>query len=70
MLRGIGLWLDSLHRVEDGTSMAWLRRWREQVADLRREVAALYLAVRDERCPWYTRTVVAVVIAYALSPLT
>lgn len=49
--------------------MKWLRRWRERAADLRREVAALSLAVRDRRCPWYARLLAAVVIAYALSPI-
>jgi uncharacterized membrane protein YkvA (DUF1232 family) len=49
--------------------MRWLRRWKGRVADLRREVVALYLAVRDPRCLWYARALAAVVIAYALSPL-
>lgn len=30
---------------------------------------AVYLAVRDERCPWYARALSAVVVAYALSPI-
>ena len=49
--------------------MTWLRRWKERVTNLRQEVAALYLAVRDRRCPWYARALAAVVVAYALSPI-
>src|SRR5437763_1610545 len=46
-----------------------IRRWKEWAASFRREVAALVLAVRDERCPWYARALAAVVIAYALSSI-
>ena len=49
--------------------MTWPRRWKEGVANLRREVVALCLAVRDRRCPWYARLLATVVIAYALSPI-
>lgn len=49
--------------------MTWLRRRRSWAAHLRREVVALYLAVRDRRCPWHARLLAAVVIAYALSPI-
>ncbi len=49
--------------------MTWLRRWKGRVADLRREVVVLYLAVRDRRCPWYARALAAAVVAYALSPI-
>ncbi len=33
------------------------------------EVHALYLAVKDERVPWYAKVVALVVVAYALSPI-
>lgn len=41
---------------------AWARR-------LKRDVVAVYLAIRDPRTPWYARALGAVVVAYALSPI-
>jgi uncharacterized membrane protein YkvA (DUF1232 family) len=49
--------------------MSWWRRFEGRVAGLRREVAAVYLAVWDPRCPWYARVAAAAVLAYALSPI-
>ncbi len=49
--------------------MGWFRRWKERVANLRREAVALTLAARDPRCPWYARVLAAAVVAYALSPI-
>jgi len=36
---------------------------------LKRETHALYLAAGDSRTPWYAKLVVAMVVAYALSPI-
>jgi len=36
---------------------------------LKREVVAVYLALRDPRTPWYARALGAVVVAYAFSPI-
>lgn len=36
---------------------------------LKREVAALWLAYRDPRTPWYARVVAVCVVAYAFSPI-
>jgi uncharacterized membrane protein YkvA (DUF1232 family) len=36
---------------------------------LKRETHALYLAAGDPRTPWYAKLVVAMVVAYALSPI-
>lgn len=46
--------------------LARLRAW---AGGLRMEVHALYLAARDRRTPWYAKALVAVVAAYALSPI-
>ena len=43
--------------------------WRERVRSLKRDTLALYLAARHPRTPWYAKLVVAVVAAYALSPI-
>lgn len=42
--------------------VAWAR-------DLKRDVAALWLAARDRRVPWYAKAAAAAVAAYALSPI-
>lgn len=44
-------------------------RWKEQAQHLKREVFALYFAVRDPRVPWYAKAVAACVVAYAFSPI-
>jgi uncharacterized membrane protein YkvA (DUF1232 family) len=43
--------------------------WQQRVRDLKRDVAAIALAVRDPRVPWYAKVVGACVVAYALSPI-
>jgi uncharacterized membrane protein YkvA (DUF1232 family) len=43
-----------------------LKKWAHS---LRRDVLALYLAVRDPRVPWYAKALAALVAAYALSPI-
>ena len=43
--------------------------WQERVRDLKRDVVAIGLAVRDPRVPWYAKAVGACVVAYALSPI-
>jgi uncharacterized membrane protein YkvA (DUF1232 family) len=43
--------------------------WREKARGLRREVYALYFAVRDPRVPWYVKVLAACVVGYALSPI-
>jgi uncharacterized membrane protein YkvA (DUF1232 family) len=42
---------------------------KRRVEDLKRETFALYLATRDPRTPWYAKAFVAVVVAYAVSPI-
>ena len=43
--------------------------WQERVRNLKRDVVALALALRDPRVPWYAKAVGACVVAYALSPI-
>jgi uncharacterized membrane protein YkvA (DUF1232 family) len=43
--------------------------WQERVSNLKRDVVAIALAVRDPRVPWYAKAVGACVVAYALSPI-
>lgn len=46
-----------------------LAGWRRRAREVRRDVTALYFACRDPRVPWYTKAFVALVVAYALSPI-
>ena len=43
--------------------------WQERVRNLKRDVVAIALAMRDRRVPWYAKAVGACVVAYALSPI-
>jgi len=43
--------------------------WTRRLKALRQETYALLLACRDERTPWYAKLTVAVVVAYAFSPI-
>jgi uncharacterized membrane protein YkvA (DUF1232 family) len=46
-----------------------MRRLRDWAREIKRDVAALYLAARDPRVPWYAKAVALAVAAYALSPI-
>jgi uncharacterized membrane protein YkvA (DUF1232 family) len=46
-----------------------MERWKERAHNLRREIGALYLAVRDPRTPWYAKLLGLAIVGYALSPL-
>jgi uncharacterized membrane protein YkvA (DUF1232 family) len=43
--------------------------WRERAAELEAEVYALYLAFRDARTPLAAKVVIALIVAYAVSPI-
>jgi uncharacterized membrane protein YkvA (DUF1232 family) len=45
------------------------KAWKNQVAALKQNTYALYLASRDPRTPWRAKLVVLLVVAYALSPI-
>ena len=45
------------------------RRLRLRARRLKREVYALYLAVRDPGTPWYAKLLGVAVVGYALSPI-
>jgi uncharacterized membrane protein YkvA (DUF1232 family) len=42
------------------------KRWARAI---KRDVAALYIAGRDRRTPWYAKAIAVAVAAYALSPI-
>jgi uncharacterized membrane protein YkvA (DUF1232 family) len=43
--------------------------WRAWAEEIRRDVVALWFAVRDPRTPWYAKLIGGLVLAYALSPV-
>ncbi|HWO41610.1 MAG TPA: YkvA family protein [Candidatus Eisenbacteria bacterium] len=46
-----------------------LSRLKTTARRLKGELAALYLAYRDPRVPWYTKFIIVCVVGYALSPI-
>ena len=44
-------------------------KWRRWAAELRHKTYALYLAYKDPRVPKHAKIIVALVVAYALSPI-
>ncbi len=46
-----------------------LTRLKDWARNIRRDVMALWLAMRDRRTPWHAKVVAGVVTAYALSPI-
>ncbi len=47
----------------------WRAIWDEKARDLKVQTLALYFAYRDPRVPWYAKGWIAVVVAYAFSPI-
>jgi len=46
-----------------------LERWKARAKALKTELHALVIASRDPRTPWTAKACVALVVAYALSPI-
>ena len=44
-------------------------RWKEKAKRLRENVHVLWMAFGDRRTPWYAKVLMAVVVAYAVSPV-
>lgn len=49
--------------------MKCLEHLQSRVKHLKREVYALYLAMRHPMTPWYAKALAAVVVVYAVSPI-
>lgn len=49
--------------------MALLTELKQRARYLKAETFALYLAARDPRTPWYAKLLLAVIVAYAFSPI-
>jgi uncharacterized membrane protein YkvA (DUF1232 family) len=46
-----------------------LETLKRRARELKREVAALFLAMRHPRTPWYAKLLLLAIVAYALSPI-
>lgn len=51
------------------SEMTFLAELKRRALHLKSETFALYHAARDPRTPWYAKLLVAVVVAYAFSPI-
>jgi uncharacterized membrane protein YkvA (DUF1232 family) len=47
----------------------WIDSWKQKAKQLKQEVHAVYLAMKDPRTPWYARALAAIVVGYAFSPI-
>jgi uncharacterized membrane protein YkvA (DUF1232 family) len=43
--------------------------WKQKAKQLKHEIHAVYLAMKDPRTPWYARVLAAIIIGYAFSPI-
>jgi uncharacterized membrane protein YkvA (DUF1232 family) len=43
--------------------------WKQKVRQLKCEIHAVCLAMRDPRTPWYGRVLAAIIVGYAFSPI-
>ncbi|MDF0554438.1 YkvA family protein [Kamptonema sp. UHCC 0994] len=46
-----------------------MQSFKQLARKLKQETYAVYLASIDRRLPWYTRTIAAIIVAYAFSPI-
>jgi uncharacterized membrane protein YkvA (DUF1232 family) len=49
--------------------MSWTSSLRAWAGRIKRDLAALWIAVRDPRTPWHAKAAAAAVAAYAVSPI-
>lgn len=45
------------------------QRLKKKAGELKRNIYALYLALKKKETPWYSKIVPAIAVAYALSPI-
>jgi uncharacterized membrane protein YkvA (DUF1232 family) len=51
------------------SSRRFLSFWRQKARELKVQTLALYFAYRDPRVAWYAKVWIALVVAYAFSPI-
>lgn len=45
------------------------KKWRRKLQEVKRDIYALYLSLKDPRVPWYAKLFIALIVGYALSPI-
>jgi len=53
----------------NGQRPAWYKKLKRQARRLKRQIWALYLALKDPETPWSARLLIFLTIAYATSPI-
>ena len=46
-----------------------INTWKDKAKRLKREIHAVYFAMKDPRTPWYARVLAAIIVSYAFSPI-
>ena len=46
-----------------------MRKLTDRAKELKTDVPAVFLALKENRTPWYAKIIAAVVVVYALSPI-
>lgn len=46
-----------------------IEAWKLKAKQLKRDIHAVYLAMKDPRTPWYARALAAIIVGYAFSPI-
>ena len=46
-----------------------MKSLKERASRLKTDIPAVFLALKDQRTPWYAKMIAAVVVVYALSPI-
>jgi uncharacterized membrane protein YkvA (DUF1232 family) len=46
-----------------------INTWKDKAKRLKREIHAVYFAMKDPRPPWYARVLAAVIVGYAFGRL-
>lgn len=46
-----------------------MNRLKERAKKLKTDIPAVFLALKDNRTPWYAKIIAATVVVYALSPI-
>jgi uncharacterized membrane protein YkvA (DUF1232 family) len=46
-----------------------IENWKKKAKQIKREIHAVYLAMKDPMTPWYARVLAAVIVGYAFSPI-
>ncbi len=49
--------------------MNFFKNWQKKAKELRKDIFALYLSLKDRLVPWLSKFLLAFIVAYAFSPI-